>query len=208
MATNTTDDDTRRTVDDPEESAQDARIRGLIQRRREAIDAARTAERLTVAGEAKAEDARQLFLAELRALIMDLWPTLRREFDGAYLGGEYVGDDVDPKAIGTFTVDPPESLPTERNDDRLTPGASPAMPKQIKVDGLAWFVQIEVPIEVRWRVRTMTGGPGWQTEVVQTAPPTWVLNAGLNHCSEFMAEIGIDLEMKAEDYEGGGDPGL
>jgi hypothetical protein len=200
-------DDPERTIDDPNESAQDARIRDLIQRRREVIDAARTAERLAVTGEASPEDARQLFLAELRALIMDLWPTLRREFDGAYLGEEYIedGSEHEPKDIGTFAVDPPASLPSDPGDEDLTPGASPAQPYPIDVDGLAWFIKVEPPIEVSWSVRTMNGGPGFQRETVQTVPPTWVLNEGLNLCSEFMAEIGIDLEVMAEEYSGEGE---
>lgn len=202
-----TDDDPDRTIEDPNESAQDTRIRQLIQRRRDVIDAKVTATQLQVTGGAGVDQANQLFLNELQALIIDLWPLLRSEFRGAYLGSRYVdnSEDVELKHVGTFAVDPPDSLPTDRNDDRLAPGASPAAPKRIDVDGLAWFVEVDVPIPLQWDVRTMTRSNDATPGIVEVAPPTWVLIRGLNLCSEFMAEIGIDLDVMAEEYTGEGE---
>lgn len=189
-------------VDDPDKISQTTRIRELLERRRNAIDAAEEAGIAAVSGELSPEQARMFYLQRLRSLIIDLWTKFG---DGQQADeGNKEGDDdkstaknyLDDYKIGEMQVPVPESLPTSVRDRRLAPGASPPEPKVVEVNGLGWFVRNDFPLEVGWQVRAMTGGGhSVQSETVAVVPPMSLLNDALIACTEFMDEMGIDVEI-------------
>lgn len=180
-------------IDDPDELSQTHRIRELLQRRAHALDVGEEAARAMLSGDLERDEARMVFLQAIRSLILDLYTKLDGVTDEE--GRSYLSN----HPIGTLTVDVPGSLPQNARDERLAPGASPPQPREFGVEGLQWFVEHDFPFQVAFRVRTMHGQPGVDTETVDVFPPMQLLYQALVACEEAMDDLGIDAEIGIEE---------
>lgn len=189
-------------IDDPEEYSQTQRIRELLQRRAHALDVGEEAARAIISGDLEREKGQLVFLHAIRSLILDLYTKLDGVEDDD--GNSYLRE----QPIGEITVDVPPGLPQSGRDRRLAPGGSTPEPETVEVEGLQWFVAQNFPLRVTFSVRTLDGKPGVDRQSVDVYPPMELLYSALVACEEAMDQLGIDVEIKAEDYTGQGDPGL
>lgn len=183
---------------DPEELSQQTRVRELLERRKNVIDARDAAHEAMTFGEIDRRDALLYYRGKIESLIIDLWTKFKVDEDDID-ASEYLAE----KKIDTLTVPVPEELTKD-----LAPGAEPPEPQTETIHGLQWFLENDHVIETEYRVRTMSGGPGWETLVGRVMVPQRTLDKALLLCTEFMDQLGIDVELSVDPYMGGEEPGL
>lgn len=177
---------------DAAESVQKHRIRQLLDRRARVIDALEATSLAHAEDDRDHSDSRLVFAAELRSLIIDLYPVLLANGFEDYVEGEEYGE---------FAVEPPEELPTDPMSADLPPGAEPATNQTFDVEGLQWFMETELPIAVTWSIGDANGGSMSATKRV--VPPMDVCMDAFRDVIEAMNELNIDAQItKEEEFEG------
>lgn len=195
--------DKRQTVADPEKVAQANRIRALLERRDRCIDALEETAVSKASNERDESEAKLVFIAHLRSLIVDLYPLMLSNIEESD-DGDYYKDVLEEKPFGSFDVQPPESMPTSSVDERVVPGETPAEAKTFEVKGLEWFLEKECPLTVSWnvQVRGKTNDHEANKDVIPSLPVC--LNAA-KAVMNAMQKLGIDAETKSDDGDFGFD---
>ena len=188
------------TLRDPEEYSQTKRIQEILNRRRETLDIRNQARREWAFGEINEAAALDVYRHEVETLIIDLWSKLRVDADSeiAETATEYLHE-VD---VGTLRIDPPESMPTAPNDERLAPGADPVSPRAVTMQGLNFLFDYPDGVQVQFQARVRTPRPQTITEVVDRQLRWQEIDAFLLRAVEFIDKIGVDADFgDAEDIE-------
>lgn len=173
-------------ITDSKELTQARRIRALLERRARVID---SLEAISMARTKKGQvesETRLVFVSHLRSLIIDLYPLLLQS-NKISLNDE--SDDV----LGTFTVDPPESVPTSATDPMLKAGEDSPTEQTFAVDDIAWFTERTFPMGVTWDV-PYSGKRGNQEVTKNVVPPIPLCLQAMKQTMQYMAELKIDIE--------------
>lgn len=171
-------------IDDPGELSQKTRIRELLSRRTNVIDARDRAFDAMTLGEATQRQALGFYRSRVESLILDLWTKFENEDLDE---GKQFLDTVD---IDTIVVHPPEEL----DADNLAAGEEPPQPKQEAIKGLKWFIENDGPIRVEFTARSWSP-PGKRTVVAEQPLPRRTLDRALVACMEFIDVAGIDVSI-------------
>lgn len=182
-------------IDDPEDLSQRKRVKELLDRRQDVINARDAAFEAMLFGELPRDAAAQYYRSRIESLILDLWTKFNHAEVEA--GNEYLNE----KVIDTLTIVPPPELPTDRADERLAPGAEPASAETVTIRGLKWFLEHDEAIEVTFQTRTMIGGPGVDRQTKQVTVPMRTLDQALINCVEFIDKAGIDADISEAEQQ-------
>lgn len=198
--------DERRRIADPEEVAQANRIRALLERRERCINAL---EETTVAkahSEADESEAKLIFIAHLRSLIVDLYPLILSNTEQSDDSDEpdFYTKALEEETFGSFEVRPPESIPQSAVDDEIVRGEQPATTKEYEVTGLEWFLENECPVTVTWEIeiRGRAEKKVAERNVIPSLPVC--LNAAKT-AMECMEKLGLEADTQDEDSDFGFD---
>jgi len=171
-------------IDDPEELSQKTRIREILNRRTNVIDARDRAFDAMALGDASRQQALGFYRSRIESLILDLWTKFENEdLDD---GREY----LESVEIDTVAVPPPEEL----SDDRLADGVNAPGPKEATIDGLQWFITNDTTIRVPFTAQSWDP-PGEKTVVAEHPVPRRTLDGALVKCMEFIDVTGIDIDI-------------
>jgi len=194
MANQNRNSDAEFVIDDHEELSQKSRIRELLQRRKEVLDARNRSKDEELLGSVGHMNAIAHYQTHLETLILDLWTKFGHEPDddaetdgGLSKGQQYLKE----THITTVTVPPPPEAPTG-ND--LAPGAGAPEPKQEKIEGLQWFVKNDPVVTKSFTVRSFNP-PGERTYTNSIPLPRSALDEAVALCFEFMNEMGVDADL-------------
>lgn len=173
-------------IDDPEELSQKTRVRELLERRKDVLEARNTSKDEELLGGVSHLDALGHYQTHLETLILDLWT----KFYGTKEGKQYLKNED----IATVQVPPPSEVPT---GDDLAPGADAPEPKTVTITGLEWFVENEPVIRKSFTARAWNP-PREQTFTNTVVLDRSVLDKAVAKCFEFMNEVGIDADFDDE----------
>lgn len=201
-------------INDPEELSQQQRIKELLERRRDVLDARNQSFDAELLGDVNHAEAVSFYRSRVESLIMDLWTKFTsdpsataKRADGAgaesgtnteEIGRQY----LDREVIDEIEIPPPDELRPTGNGG-LAPGADPPDPKTVTIRGLRWFIENDGTIQVPFSAE-LYDPPGEKTEVREVAVPRETLDQALLKCIEFLDEIGVDADLT----EGQGDAGF
>lgn len=174
-------------ITDSKELTQARRIRALLERRARVIDSLEAVSLAETKGATEATESRLAFVSHLRSLILDLYPLL---IQSGKLG------DAD-ESIGTFTIDPPENVPTDIQSPDLEPGADAPVPREKIIDSLDWFTEHTFPMRVTWTVQ-WAGSRGEEECTKEVVPPVRLCLVAAKRAMTYMAELNIDIEAHEE----------
>lgn len=174
-------------ITDSKELTQARRIRALLERRARVIDSLEAVSLAETKSTTEATESRLAFVSHLRSLILDLYPLLIQS-------GKLESSD---EPIGTFTIDPPESVPTDAKSPELRAGSRPAVPVDKAVDGLEWFTVHTFPMRVTWAVH-YAGKRGEKQVSKEVVPPIRLCLVAAKRAMTYMAELNIDIEAHEE----------
>lgn len=204
----------RREIHDPDKVAQANRIRSLLERRKKCVDAL---EEVTIsAAQSKNDqsDARLIFIAHLRSLILDLYPLLLNETasssDSESEESESETDQtlselLQSYELGTFKILPPEEIPSNGSiGDELVPGETDPDSREIKVEGLEWFLNHDCPIRHEWSVE-VAGKEAPVTASKTVVPPLRICIEACKVSIECMQKLGIEADIEADNGDLGFD---
>lgn len=177
-------------IDDPEELSQKTRIKELLSRRTNVIDARDQAFDAMTLGQASEEQALNFYRSRVESLILDLWTKFENE--DLDKGAKYLTSEP----IDTVYVPPPPELSSEN----LAPGVTPPEPKPRKIAGLKWFIENEGFVTAEFTAQSWDP-PGERTVVNRRTLPRRTIDRGLVKCMEFIDEAGIDVAVEDNDKE-------
>jgi len=180
-------------IDDPEELSQRKRIKEILNRRKDVIDARIDAKNMWVSGELDQIEAVRLYQNAIQGMILDLRPKIKSSDD---VDGETLLED---KAIATVTVFPPmNEIPENQRD--FAAGADQPDPKTVTIRGLEWFVHHD-PV-IRRKFELTTWNPPQKTKVTgQSIIGFDVLDKALEECIQFVDDSGIDADMEEQEQQ-------
>lgn len=180
-------------IDDPEELSQRKRIKEILNRRKDVIDARIDAKNMWVSGELDQIEAVRLYQNAIQGMILDLRPKIKSSDD---VDGETLLED---KAIATVTVHPPvNKIPDNQRD--FAAGADQPEAKTVTIQGLEWFVHHDPVIQRGFEITTWN--PPQKTEVIgQSIIGFDVLDKALEECIQFVDDSGIDADMEEEEQQ-------
>jgi len=189
-------------IDDPEELSQKTRIRELLQRRKDVLDARSRSKDEELLGGVDHMDAIGHYQNHVETLILDLWTKFTSvktsddtktepETDGGQSIGEYYLYAV---PIETVQVPPPPEMPCGTD---LAPSADTPEAKPETIKGLKWFVENDPFVTKSFTVRSFNP-PGERTFTNTVPIPRSVLDKAVANCFEFMDEVGIDADFDDE----------
>lgn len=185
-------------IDDPEEYSQKKRVRDLLERRNEVIEARNRAIDEQTLGSASEQVALRHYQSRIESLIIDLYT----KFGGLETDGDGDGDGTDyltEEPIDTVTIYPPEEILPDTDDD-MAPGVEPPGPKQETIYGLEWFIDNEPVVAAEFTTYSWNP-PGERTAVGQRFVPTRTLDKALLACMEFMDSVGIDADLSETEQQ-------
>lgn len=192
------DNDNTGKIDDPQDTAQNERIKAILRRREEVLEARDRAKDQYYLSDIPQERAVMHYQSRLETLIVDLHNKFRHEL----VEGET--DFWRDKEIATVEIPPPPAL---TDDENLAPGEEAPTPKHATITGLSWFISHDPVIRREFTVR------GWNPPRELSEPSEVVLgfeviDEAVMACFEFMNSLGIDADIEPEPYMGGEEPGL
>lgn len=170
-------------IDDPEELSQKTRVRELLQRRKDVLDARNVSKDEQLMGEIGQMAALAHYQNHLETLILDLWT----KFHDTENGQKYLHD----VEITRIHVPPPADIPT--GGDLATGADTPEM-KTETIRGLNWFVENEPVVTKSFQVQSWNP-PGTQTYTNSVPLQRNHLDKALAKCLEFMNDVGIDADF-------------
>jgi len=186
-------------VEDPDNKSQQERIKNLLRRREEVLEARDRAKDEYQMGDSSKIQAVSHYQSRLETLILDLWTKFNHDLiDG---GNEY----LHKRHISKVEVPPPPEA--QLGADDMAAGAEGPDKKKENIEGLLWFKDNEPVIEKSFTV-TLWNPPGQHTFTNQRVLGFDILDEAVAVCFEFMDEAGIDLDITAEEYTAEGDPGI
>lgn len=171
---------------DPEKITQANRIKALLERRRRVIDSLQETSIANIQNEKAISDSRLIFISNLRSLILDLYPVL--------LDGDSLDNDGEP--LGTFYVDPPESI-TDINT-KLEPGSQSPKPREITVESIDWFTDRDLPIEIEWELELRNSVSKEYDNTKEALPPLRICIKAAKEVMQKMNEMKIDVDIVKE----------
>jgi hypothetical protein len=185
-------------IDDPQDTAQNERIKAILRRREEVLEARDRAKDQFYLGDIPRERAVMHYQSRLQTLLVDL----RNKFSHELLKADK--DYWESAEIATVEVPPPPAL---TDDDNLAPGEEPPAAKQVPIHGLSWFINHQPVIRREFTVS------GWNPPRELSEPSEVVLgfeviDEAVMTCFDFMNTLGIDADVTADTYTADGDPGI
>jgi len=184
-------------VDDANELSNKSRIRDLLNRRKEVLNARNDARAEMRVNNQDGMMALEIYHTYLTGLIIDLWTKLVETRAGMQL--------LQEETIHTFSVSPPEQ---EIRKLQSAMGVEAPAPKVVTINGLNWFLrQNSVMITETFDIQTWSP-PGTTTVEAQQPIPWAALDRAYIACEEYMNEIGVDAELNLDNYTGEDGPGV
>lgn len=190
-----TDEQPERIIDDPESYSQQKRVRDLLDRRNDVLEARNRALDEETLGGATSEEALRHYQSRIESLVMDLYT----KFGGLAeeSGTKYLEDEP----IDTVIIPPPEELLPDVGGD-MASGAEPPEPQTETIYGLEWFIDNEPIVAKEFSVYSWNP-PGKQTAINQRHIPFRTLDKAFMSCMQFMDEMGIDADLSDGDGDAG-----
>jgi hypothetical protein len=185
-------------VEDPEDSSQTERIGTILRRRDEVLEARDRAKDQFTLGDIDKGRAVMHYQSRLETLLIDISTKFEAELAAAetdYFGG------VD---IATVRIAPPESLTREAD---LAPGVSPPEPVAFVIEGLSWFINNDPVVSHEFSVRAWNP-PREIRESAQVVLDFRHIDQAVMQAFQFLDEIGLDVEMRLQDYHADEGPGI
>lgn len=179
-------------IDDPEDLSQNTRIKEILDRRYQTLEARDRLKEAVDMGQVSKEQALQNYRSRLESLVLELWNVFQNlESDK---GKEYLTE----KPIATFEIPPPESLLSQAEE--LPPGAEYPDGKQHTIHGLRWFLDKPTTITETFELRSMSP-PKTLTETNEYLLQWGELDSGLQYALEFIDAAGIDADVSEEEQQ-------
>lgn len=178
-------------VEDGNELSNKSRIRDLLNRRKEVLNARNQARAEMQLTNGNSVEALEVYHTYLTGLILDLWTKLVETPAGMEL--------LQRKPIYSFEVHPPKE---ELDRLRRATGVKPPKPHKVTIKGLNWFVQQDSVIitETFW---VKTWHPPGEKKLQTQQPIPWAaLDRAFIGCQEYMNEIGVDADLGLDNYTG------
>jgi hypothetical protein len=185
-------------IEDPQDTAQNERIKAILRRREEVLEARDRAKDQYYIKEVPLVRAVTHYQSRLETLIVDLRNKFRHEL---------VQGDVDwwnGVPIDTVEIPPPPEL---IDDDALAPGEEPPTAKKEHIHGLSWFIDNN-PVLARDFTVYGWNPPGKMTETSEVVLGFEVIDEAVMTCFDFMDTLGIDAKLTPETYTADGEPDL
>lgn len=191
----TTDEPTEQIINDPEEYSQKRRVRELLERRAEVIEARnRAIDEQTLGGVSEMRALRH-YQSRIESLIIDLYTKFGNLETES--GEDYLTD----KHIDSVIIPPPDEILPDSDDD-MAPGAEPPEPQTEQIYSLEWFIEREPVVSAEFTTYSWNP-PGQQTEMGQRHIPIRTLDKALLNCIEFMDKMGIDADISIDKGDAG-----
>ena len=185
MATEQSDPDFR--IDDPEEFSQKKRVREILNRRKDVLDARDAAKQELLAGNVTKEQAVGIYQSRIETLIIDLWSKLNDDEMGE---GKKI---LTEETIVEKTVAPPRKILPE-DQSAYAAGVDVPEPKTVAINGLQWFLENDPVVQVPFKVR-MWNPPEVKTVYAEEVLDFTDLDGAVTKCVEFINETGIDADL-------------
>lgn len=182
-------------VDDPDELSQRTRIKEVLKRRTDVINARDQAFDAMTLGQASEDQALNFYRRRIESLIIDLWTQFKNEDIEA--GKKYLFQEK----VDTVEVPPPKELQDAAN---MAPGVSVPDAKKKTIHGLYWFVNNGPVIREEFTAQTWDP-PGQSTFISERAIPARTLDKALMKCMEFIDATGIDIDVRQDKGDHGFD---
>jgi len=184
-------------VDDANELSNKSRIRDLLDRRKELLDARNEARAEMQVNGGDRLAALEIYHTYLTGLIIDLWTKLVETKAGSQL--------LQEKVIHTFSIHPPQE---DLAEIKAAPGVEEPEAKEVTIRGLQWFLQQNsVVVTESFDLRTWNP-PGTSTIQARQPIPWAALNRAHIACLEYMNEIGVDADLNLDNYTADEGPGV
>ena len=179
-------------IDDPEELSQKKRVREILNRRKDVIEARNLAIDEMNLGSATRAEGLAHYQSRIESLIIDLWT----KFDAEDVdnGKQYLNSEV----IDTVQIPPPEELVLQTTD--LAAGAETPDPKTVTIQGLKWFIENDPVVSASFTAYTWNP-PGEKTMQNSRYLPISTLDKALVICFKFIDESGIDANLETEEQQ-------
>lgn len=181
-------------VIDPNEITQARRIRALLERREQVINALEETSPANIGEEKDISDSRLMLASKLRSLILDLYPLLLAE--------EYIDpvdadrEDTDETLLGSFVVEPPEEI--DNIENQVSPGSDRPTERLVEVPSIEWFIRRDFPITIEWEVEYNDTSKGTKEHTKEVLPPLKVCIAGTKKTMEYMNKMNIEVEISSD----------
>lgn len=179
-------------IDDPEDISQKQRIKEILERRANTLEARNMAKMEVLLGDLDEERALLYYRSHLESLIYELWNVFENMQSDA--AEKYLHEK--PKV--ELRVDPPKEL-LEKVDD-TDEGVGMPQPQYVRGSGLGWFVEAPERITREFSVQSFDP-PGKVTETGETLIGWQELDAGLRAAFEFINEADIDANFSEHGKE-------
>lgn len=200
-------DDVAVAIDDPEELSQTTRIREILSRRADVLEARNRAVDEAALGGATPQQAVMHYQSRLESLILDLWT----KFEDSDItaeppeGGSWGPDGVDVsygtnllvyEPIDTVEIPPPPELVPD-SSGRLPPGRDPPEPKTVTIAGLRWFIENDPVVSAEFEA-VLLRPPGRRTATNERFIPIRTLDKGLTVAMKFINALGVDADLQEQ----------
>lgn len=179
-------------IDDPEELSQKKRVRDILNRRNEVIEARNRATDEQLLGEASRAEAVNHYQSRLESLILDLF-TKFEAFSNAEIDGEHL---LYEEQIDTVYVYPPDELDVD--EASIAPNEEPPEPEPVPIQGLNWFIENDPVVKARFTVESWDP-PKTQTGVGTRLIPFKTLDKAFIKCVRIIDEMGIDANVQQKE---------
>jgi hypothetical protein len=183
-------------IDDPEEYSQKKRVRDLLDRRNEVIEARNRAIDAQSLEGVPPQKALRHYMSRIESLIIDLYTKFdAEEVDEAE---HYLQDEL----IDTVTIYPPQSVIPDSDGDMMS-GADAPEPVEIPIRGLEWFINTNDPIVSASFSMDSWNPPKTIQDTNSQHIPIRTLDRALLKCMDFMDEMGIDAKISTDKGDAG-----
>lgn len=185
-------DRARHQIDDPEDLSQNTRIREILDRRYQTLEARDRLREMADMGELSEERVLKHYRSRLESLILELWNVFENlESDE---GREF----LESKPIAVVHIPPPQSL--LETAEELPPGVSQPTAVRKRIDGLKWFLDNPTTLTEKFQVQSLTP-PKTITETNEYLLQWHELDAALEATLEFIDTAGIDADVTEEEQQ-------
>lgn len=179
-------------IDDPEDISQKQRIKEILERRANTLEARNMAKMEVLLGDLNEERALLYYRAHLESLIYELWNVFENMQSDAAETYLYEKPEIE------LRIDPPKTL-LEKVDD-TDDGVGMPQPKYVRGSGLRWFVEAPERVSREFSVQSFDP-PGKVTETGEALIGWQELDAGLRAAFEFINEADIDANFSEQGKE-------
>jgi len=184
-------------VADANELSNKSRIRDLLSRRQEVLDARNDARAEMQVNGGDQVAALEIYHTYLTGFIMDLWTKFVETRAGMQL--------LQEQKIHDFKIHPPQE---ELDKFKSANGVQPPEPEPVVINGLNWFLQ-QNSVVVSATFELQTWDPPGTTKIEAQQPIPWAaLDRAFIACQEYMNEIGVDADLHLDNYTGEDGPGV